>query len=123
MPQFEHQALFDGKFVQRPEDLLPKLSIQRSSFRTGTCPLVASAFQYGVLLPSTIFAGVPLRVGIAVAELLVAEIIAAQIRDDTIDPGIERALEAEPSNIAVSAQERFLINVLGVFGGGSKMHG
>ena len=122
MSQFEHQALFDGKFVQRPQDLLPELSIQRSSFRTGTRLLVGSAIKYG-LLPPLIFALVPLRVGIAVVELLAAEIIAAQIRNDTIDLGIERTLEAEPINTAVSAEERFLINVLSVFGGISEMHG
>src|ERR1700756_5671285 len=73
MSQFEHQALADGKCVQCPQDLLPELSIQRSSFRTGTRPLVGCAIKYG-LLPPTIFAEVPLRVGIAVVELLAAKI-------------------------------------------------
>ncbi len=45
--------------------------------------------------------------------LFLADVIQAQIGHNPVNPGIERALEAEASDVLVCLQERFLIDVLG----------
>src|SRR5437762_14897 len=42
------------------------------------------------------------------------ELIQAQIGDNAINPRIERALEAEITDVAVGFQESFLVDILGV---------
>ena len=42
--------------------------------------------------------------------------IERHIRHDTIEPGIEAALETEAVQVFVHPQESFLINVAGIFG-------
>ena len=45
--------------------------------------------------------------------------VEAKIGDDAVDPGIERALEPEAPQVAISLKEGFLVDVLGVvFRGG-----
>src|SRR5262249_12273537 len=94
---------------------LTQFAIQSSPFRTGVGPLVGGPIQ-NRLLPLLVLAGIRLGISIAVVQLLAAQVIAAQVSDDAIDPGIKRALEAESSDIAVGAQKGFLINILGIFG-------
>jgi len=50
----------------------------------------------------------------AASRPLTAKMIEAEIRGDTIDPSIKRALETKPSQMYIGAQESFLINVLGI---------
>ena len=115
MSQFEYHALAGRELVERPQNALAQLAIQGSTFRTGARPLVGGAIQ-NRLLPLLVVAGIRLAISIAVVQLLAAQVIAAQVGDDALDPGIERALEAESSDIAVSAQKCFLINILRIFG-------
>src|SRR5215469_15633557 len=115
MSQFEYHALAGRELVERPQNALAQLTIQGSALRTGARPLVGGAIQ-NRLLPLLVVAGIRLAISIAVVQLLAAQVITAQVSDDAIDPGIERALEAESSDIAVGAQKGFLINILGVFG-------
>src|SRR5438270_10667850 len=44
--------------------------------------------------------------------LLLADVIQAQIRNNAVNPRIERAFEAEAPDVLVGLQERVLINVL-----------
>ena len=47
--------------------------------------------------------------------MFLAQVIQAEIGDDAIDPGVERALEAEARQIDVGAKKGFLIDVLTIF--------
>src|SRR6185312_12199867 len=42
------------------------------------------------------------------------QLVKAQVGDDPVNPGVERALEAKIADVPVSLQKRFLVNVLSV---------
>src|SRR5712691_4775045 len=47
--------------------------------------------------------------------MLLAQMIQTEIGDDTIDPGVEGALETEAREIDVGAEKRLLIDILSIF--------
>src|SRR5258708_5607999 len=49
--------------------------------------------------------------------------IEANIGHNTVQPGVEAAIEAEGVNIAIDPQKRFLINIPRVFGRPHQVHG
>src|SRR5262249_40765740 len=48
------------------------------------------------------------------ARLAAAQMVETKVGDDAVDPGVERALEAEVPEMAIRLQERFLVDVLRV---------
>src|SRR5437763_1850605 len=48
------------------------------------------------------------------AGLAAAELVRAEVGDDAVDPGIERALKAEVADVAISLEEGCLVDVFGV---------
>src|ERR1035437_7791288 len=48
------------------------------------------------------------------AALAAAQVVQAKVGDDPVEPGVERALKPEVSQVAIGLQERLLVDVLGV---------
>src|SRR5215467_7720893 len=56
------------------------------------------------------------------AKSFFAKMVDAQIRHNAVNPCVKRALETEPRQLQIGAKERFLIDILTVFGRTAKMN-
>ncbi len=61
-------------------------------------------------------AGIQLRRLVFGPRLAAPQVVQANVGDDTVQPGIKAALEAETVEIAVNLEEGFLINVPSILG-------
>lgn len=57
------------------------------------------------------------------ADFTLTEVVEADVGDDAVEPGGKAAVEAEGVQVAVDAEEGFLVDVFGLFGGPEKVHG
>src|SRR5260370_19296937 len=109
MLQLEDHSFTRRQLVQRVRDASAQLAPHQVSFRIRSAAPVPHLCQHIVLL------AVSTRCNrrIFLSHLLLADLVQAQIGHDPVNPGVKRALEAEPADVLVSLQEGFLINVLG----------
>jgi hypothetical protein len=109
--QFEYHSLAGGKPSQSPYDASSQLATDQAALGAGIGSMIWHPVQKFFFLA--------IRRNccrqIATARILLAQVIEAEIRNDTVDPSIKSALKTKAGQIYVGAQERFLINVLTIF--------
>src|ERR1700690_31136 len=111
MLQLEHHPLARRESLHGTNDAAPQLAAGHVAFRAGTGPLIRNTVQDLFFLA----VGGDRGGQVPITRRSLSQVIETQIGDDTVDPGIERALKPEAAYVHVSAEEGFLIDVLAVF--------
>ena len=110
MLHLEHHALARCQLGQGFGNARSQLTPHQVALGTCARSHVGNLIQH--VVGATVGVGRDAR--IFLAHLPLAQQIEAQIGHDAINPGVERALEAEIADVPVGLQEGFLINVLRV---------
>src|SRR5437660_12690331 len=108
MLQLENHTFSRSQFFQRTRNPAAKLTPHEVAF--GICPAapIRHLRQHVILLTFRIY----YYGRVLFPYLLLANIVQAQICNNPVNPGVERTLETETSDIFVCLQESFLIDVL-----------
>ena len=111
MLEFEHNPFARRKLTQGANDALPQFTASEAMLRAGAGSVIRHPVEHVLLLTFRRRR----RTQISAPGMFLAQVIQTQIRNDAVNPGIERALESEAREIDVRTQKRFLVNVLPVF--------
>src|SRR6476469_8417438 len=106
MLQLEHHALARGQLVERPRNLTAQFAPHQVAFRIRSAAAVGNLcqnvedFAINILGDRRVF----------FANLLLSNVVETNVRDNAVNPRIERTLEAEAPDVSIGLEERVLIN-------------